>query len=294
MRNKKIIIIPNFCEAHLIKLQIPNLINTIAPHIIIYNEGLFPTGPESKLIITKEFKDKYCYKNTNLGFDTEEVQDIIKTAQKKYPQVKFIHNEMKYPPNIKAEDAYTLAVSNFGDLGVKINKGDYLFPYEPDIFHLETSKEEIQNYLSQLNPDQGFRSTWIDFLETQYFTEYYNTLHPKSRKLCIRFGTMDFYKKVVSQFITQAYDMLHPTDLVTYHYSWFRYGKYKKHRYDLIPRGNPNYWENFEKGLQEIKKNTQNKIILRPNYPKNHPMRYAVKINLPQPEAIKSHPNYLK
>ena len=35
---KKIVIIPCFAEAHFAELQIENLINTIDPDIIIYNE----------------------------------------------------------------------------------------------------------------------------------------------------------------------------------------------------------------------------------------------------------------
>lgn len=292
--SKRIVIIPNFCESHLIRLQIDNIINTIDPDIIIYNEGLFPTGPESKLVVTSEFKSKYCYKDTNLGFDTMAVQQIIQDAAKKYSNVQFIHNEMKFPIGIKAEDAYTLAVSNFQEVGVIIEPGDFIFPYEPDIFHLESSKIEIDGYLSQLQPNQGFRSTWIDFLETQHFTEYNNTINPKSRKLCICFGDMQFYKSVVGQFVTQQYDMLFPTDLITYHYSWFRYGKYKQHRYDLIPRGNPEYWINFENGLKEIRENKSDKVLLRPSYPESHPMRYAVRINVEHPLAIQQHPNFIR
>ena len=46
--SKKIVIMPCFGEGHLIDLQIQNLINTINPTHIIYNEGLFPRGPENK------------------------------------------------------------------------------------------------------------------------------------------------------------------------------------------------------------------------------------------------------
>ena len=43
---KKIVIIPIFCESHLVKYQIPNIIDTINPDVIIYNEGMFPSGTE--------------------------------------------------------------------------------------------------------------------------------------------------------------------------------------------------------------------------------------------------------
>ncbi len=44
---KKIVIAPIFNDTHLVKLQIPNIIKSINPDYILYNEGMFPTGPES-------------------------------------------------------------------------------------------------------------------------------------------------------------------------------------------------------------------------------------------------------
>ena len=44
--SKKIVIVPTFAESHLIKCQIPNIIDTINPDYIVYQEGLFPNGTE--------------------------------------------------------------------------------------------------------------------------------------------------------------------------------------------------------------------------------------------------------
>ena len=71
---KKIVIIPCFAESHFTELQIDNLVNTIAPDIIIYNEGLFPTGPEGKGGVDNEFKREFCFEDTNLAWDTLELQ----------------------------------------------------------------------------------------------------------------------------------------------------------------------------------------------------------------------------
>ena len=295
--SKKIVIIPNFCESHLIELQIPNLIDTIDPDIIIYNEGLFPTGPESSLTITPEFRKKYCYGDTNLGFDTERTQNAIREANEKYPNVKFIHNEMKFPEGTSAPEAYKMAVSNFEELGIVVEHGDYIFPLEPDIFHHENSKEEFEGYLSQIEPNQGFTSLWYDFLETQYFIE--RESHPehggklKGRKICIRFGDWNFYNSVVEQFMSQDYSMLFPTELETFHYNWFRFDKYKELRFEQIVRNNPNYWTEYEEGLQEIKKNTgEQLVVLRPSW-KNHIREHAARINLNHPKHIRSHPNFI-
>ena len=87
------------------------------------------------------------------------------------------------------------------------------------------------------------------------------------------------------------------TDLITYHYNWFRFGKSKQLRYDQIVR-QKKYWDDFENGLQEIKSNTINKIdkdvILRPSREEVDPMKYASYINIEQPNAIKQHPNFIK
>ena len=298
--SKRIVIIPNFGESHLIKCQIPNLVATIRPDIVIYNEGLFPKGPESKTIIDSEFKEKYCYKDTNLAWDTEETQALIKDAQRQYPDTTWIHNQMKFPEGLTGSQAYVYAVSNFKELGIEINIGDIIFPYEPDIFHLENASAAFDSLLSQLKEDQGFTSIWLDFLETQNYIETNNNPfigRPRGRKLAIKFGTMEFYKRVVGEFESQNYSMLYKSDLITYHYNWFRFGKNKQLRFDQIVR-KPDYWEKFNNALMEMHYNSNNSInatvVLRPDRDINDPMRYASYINIEQPEAIKYHPNYIK
>lgn len=66
---RKIIIIPSFASSHLLKCSIPNWIDVLEPDIIVINEGLFPEGPENKGHIDDEFRKKWCYKDTNAGFD---------------------------------------------------------------------------------------------------------------------------------------------------------------------------------------------------------------------------------
>jgi hypothetical protein len=295
---KRIVIIPNFGESHLIKCQIPNLVATLSPDVVIYNEGIFPTGPESKTNINDDFRAKYCYKDTNLAWDTLETQELIKQAQKDYPDIVWIHNEMKFPDMISASDAYTYAVSNWEELGIVVNEGDYIFPYEPDIFHLETMKDGIDSLLAQLSPNEGFTSIWLDFLETQYYIEACNNPwigNFKSRKIAICYGDINFYKQIVGQFESQQYHMLHGSDLVTYHYNWFRYDKNKELRYDQIVRRSE-YWSDFEKGLQTINYNSihdiHEDVLMRPS--RDNITRMASYINIEQPEAIKSHPNFIK
>jgi hypothetical protein len=294
---KRIVIIPNFGESHLIKCQIPNLVDTINPDVVIYNEGVFPTGPESRTLINSEFRKKYCHEDTNLAWDTLVTQELIKQAKKDYPHIQWIHNEMKFHDGMTASDAYTYAVSNWDDVGVDVNYGDYIFPYEPDIFHLELMAEGISLLLGQIQPNEGFTSIWLDFLETQNYIEACNNPfngHIKRRKIALRFGDINFYKHVVSQFESQQYNMLHKSDLTTYHYNWFRFDKNKELRYEQIVR-RPEYWNEFESGLQQMrynsKNNIQQEVLLRPS--RNDITRYASHVDIIHPTAIKSHPNYI-
>ena len=294
---KRIVIIPNFGESHLIKCQIPNLVATLNPDIVIYNEGVFPTGPESRTLIDSEFRKKYCYENTNLAWDTLITQELISQAQKDYPHIQWIHNEMKFPDGMKASDAYTYAVSNWSELGIDVSYGDYIFPYEPDIFHLESMGEGISSLLDQIQPNEGFTSIWLDFLETQNYIEECNNPFSgniKRRKIALRFGDIDYYKQVVGQFESQRYNMLHESDLITYHYNWFRFDKNKELRYDQIVRS-LEYWRDFETGLSTIKHNSMHNIhdtvVLRPS--RNNITRFATYINIEQPNAIKTHPDYI-
>ena len=204
---KKIVIAPVFCETHLIKYQISNIIDTINPDYIIYNEGMFPFGPEGNTQTDENFVKNYTL-DGHRGFDYEELKEVIRNAQEKYPNTKIILNEINYPNGLTAPECYAMACSNFSELGIQIEKGDYIFPFEGDVFHLESAKEEIAGYMSQLEPDSGFRTIWLDFMETQNYVEKKNLIGWKdgtgrSRRVCVRFGTWEFYKNILLNFMTQ-------------------------------------------------------------------------------------------
>ena len=120
--SKKIVIIPTFCDAHIIKYQIPNIIETINPDYIIYNEGRFPAGPESNTNVTAEFLKEYTLDGWR-GFDFEELTQIIEENQKKYSDTTIILNKMNYPvETTSAIDCFTLACTNFKELGIDIER----------------------------------------------------------------------------------------------------------------------------------------------------------------------------
>ena len=300
---KKIVIIPVFCESHLIEFQIPNIIDTINPDYIIYNEGMFPSGPESSTNVSKDFLDQYTLDGKR-GFDFDELKLIIEKAQKKYKDTKIILNEMSFPKDMHdAPLCYYTACSNFEDLGIKIEEGDLIYPLEGDVFHHESSKVYFENILDKLNPNSGFRSIWIDFLETPYYAEKCTLKHflkPewkgqfKSRKICIKYGTQDFYKEVLLNFMTQKYPMLHSSDLITYHYAWWRPEKFKQLRYDQLNR-DPAYWNSFEEGLKLIAKSKGSKqdITIRPSHPPHMTHHWASYIDIEHPKHVKDHPNYI-
>ena len=311
MKNKKIVIVPVFCESHLIKYQIPNIIDTIDPDIIIYNEGMFPRGPESNTNVDNSFIEKYTLDGIR-GFDFIELEKIIKDAQEQYPNKKIILNKMDYNGLLGAPECYYKACSNFEELDIKIERGDYIFPLEGDVFHHENSRDELEGYMSQLDLDTGFKTNWIDFLETPDFCER-STLKPlklfsdswaqacegRHRKVCIRYGTSEFYKDVISNFMTQNYPMLYPTDLITYHYAWWRPDKFKELRYAQLNRPKE-YWEFFEKAMKQILHSKQMQVssngrdvVIRSDRPAEQTHRWASFIDIDHPKHVKQHPNFI-
>ena len=298
---KKIVIVPVFCEAHLVKFQIPNIIDTIDPDVIIYNEGMFPAGPEGSTMVNDEFLETYTLDGVR-GFDYNEMKSIVEDARKQYPNTEIILNEMNYNATIhNSSYHYVQACSNFTDLGVDIQEGDYVFPLEGDVFHLESSRKEIQGYMEQLEPNQGFKTIWIDFVQNQHYVEKY-TLKPfeinkdgRHRKICIRFGDMDFYKDVTQNFMTQKYEMLFPTDLITYHYAWWRPGKYKDLRMKQLNRDfEPGHWEFFDECLEKMKNmEVEDEILVRPHLEK-WTNGWIKKYEFEHPKIIQNHENWRK
>ena len=304
---KKVVIIPVFCESHLIKYQIPNIIDTINPDYIIYNEGLFPNATEGQKNLTKEWLDKYTLNGEGKrGFDFKDLQKIIKDAQQKYPDVNIILNEMKYENGMTSTDCFVKSTTNFDELGIELKEGDCIFPLEGDVFHHENSKEEINGYIEQLKPNQGFRSIWVDYMQNQYYCEKQhlerisNDGNYTSRRICIKFGTMDYYLNIMKNFMTidyhnpvDGYGMLYPTDLITYHYSWFRPGKFRDLRCDQLMR-QVGYWDIFKHGLDKADELKYDEILFRIQH--KHTdfgwIKYCDKFE--HPKHIKEHECYLK
>ena len=300
--SKRIVIIPEFASSHFLKCWIPNMIEVIQPNVIIINSSIFPSGPENKGHIDEKFKEKYCWKNTNAGFDYIQTLDIIDEFKPIYPKVKF----KLHTPNYTSSDAnqcFLDAISNFTDIDIQV--GDTLFPLEPDAFVHERSWETINMELNRLVPGQGISCKWVDFLETQFYTENINISQPKYRRFAYCFDNMENYKAAMSGFMSQDYPKLKKVDtFFVYHYCWLVYDKWKELRYDLIYRSNPQYWKDFETGLQEIRAesedfvvgklegNPANRIIVRPS--RTDEGRFAAFIDISHPREIHNHPNFVK
>ena len=146
----------------------------------------------------------------------------------------------------------------------------------------------------------------VDFIQNQYYTEHVNwirhqnlsetdSLNPfaKSRRFCICYGGADFYHSVLSDFMSQKYDMLYPTDLITYHYAWWRPGKYLELRCEQLERSDEK-WTAYLDGMDEARDAKNELIIVRPWFDDDNPRKYLKKINLQHPVHIMDHPNYLK
>lgn len=303
---KKIIILPAFASSHLLKCSIQNWIDVLEPDVIIINEGLFPNGPENKGHIDDEFRAKWCYKNTNAGFDWEETKNICSQFGDLI-QLGIINYESE-----DAVDSYKQAISNFGDY--EVNEGDILICTEPDAFFLESHTEVILDALNNLEIGTGYQLFWKDFLETQYYVEYINEIQPKWRRFAYKFDSMSNYLTAMGDgFMTQNYPKLKKIHGVNqFHYPWFVYDKWKELRYDLIWRKDPQYWKDFENGLQNIRKSSEkyhsvyksgeyvqiygashsDKILIRPS--RQDEARWAKFIDISHPKHIHSHPNFVK
>ena len=291
---KKVVIIPCFGEGHFIDLQIQNLIDTINPTHIIYNEGLFPKGPENKGGVDQNFRDKYCYKDTNLAWDTKLVQDIISNYQKKYPEKTIVWNPVDYT-EIDANLCYVHSVSNFTELNIEIEKGDLIFPLEGDVFFHENDIELLNSMLEELKPDEGLQAPYLDFYQNQFYTEG-DSLDPNlihKRRIVLKFGTWEFYKNVVQNFTLQKYPQLKLFPRYIFHYAWWRPGKYLDLRFSQLLRPK-SYHSDIKEALKLAKENQQSYIDLRKNNPENMLSRYIVKIDIDHPNHVKNHPNFVK
>lgn len=307
--SKKIVIIPTFCESHLIRHQIPNIIDTVDPDYIVICEGMFPAGTEGNKVITQQWKDKYTLDGEGKrGFDFLELKEIVKQAQLQYPQVKIILQEMEYTLGMTSTECYKKATTIFNEVGIDVQEGDYIFPYEGDVFHHENSKTNIQYYLEQIEPGQGFRSIWVDYMQNFWYVEkcrikpwltdkkYQDEENYMSRRICFRYDKNGVkYENMLDNFMTvdyfnpkTGYGMLFPTDLITYHYAWIRPGKFRDLRCDQLQR-HPGYWEAFTDGLDKCDEYNLSDIIIRPS--QTHVTNGYVKFfsKLEHPKHIRSH-----
>jgi hypothetical protein len=291
---KKIVVIPCFAESHFTEFQIDNLIATINPDIIIYNEGLFPAGPENKGGVDESFKTKFCYNDTNLAWDTIQLQQIIHEAQLKYPDTRIIWNQMNYS-DTDANECYAHAVGNFKDFGIDIEPGDLIFPLEGDVFFHENDMDLLNEYISKLNVNQGLQAPYLDFMENQYYVEGNsfdpNTIH--QRRIVIKFGDWEMYNNIVKNFISQKYNMLVTFPRYIFHYAWWRPGKYKELRIHQLVR-QPEYHQNFLFALEQANISKDSHIVIRPNRDQNDPYRYIVRIDIDHPKEITKHQNFIK
>jgi len=314
---KKIVIIPEFASSHLLKHWIPNIIETISPDIILINSGIFPTGPENKGHIDDEFRKKWCYENTSAGFDYDETLNIcVEWNTKKFNGEHNTYIECKVIDYTSKDvnECFKQAIST--SLDAVCSVGDLVFVLEPDLFLRENQSESILQECSRLEIGEGLQIVWKDFIQSQFYTEFINEVSPKWRRFCYRFDNMTNYLDAMgSGFMSQNYPKLTRCDsFIGFHYCWFVSDKWKELRYELIWRKDPQYWQDFERGLNEIENwsteyvDDQNceqpdyergeilempdKILVRPS--RQDEGRYAKFIDIEHPKAIYNHENFVK
>lgn len=306
---RKIAVITSFAEFHLLELLIPNIIETINPDQIFISEGKMPLGPENKGFLNQqEFNQKWTYNGEGIvGFDWE----LTKSLEEKYPNLVKVIPQL-YQPNLTATECYIQSISCF-----EPETGDEIYCVEGDSFLLETDRELIQHEVSKLSIGEGLSVKYVDFLETQFYTEAINIQNPKYRRFAYKFDNWENYqRKMGSGYLTQDYAGLKKIDsFFVRHYCWWRPGKYKELRYELIYRLDPQYWKDFEKGLQRIRFISEKlikedltslftsqhiieywydaiKISIRPS--RRDEARWAQFIDVDHPKVIGNHENFIK
>jgi len=306
---RKIAMITSFSEYHLLELLISNIIEIINPDKIVISEGLMKKGPENKGFYDESgFNEKWTYEGRGVvGFDWEKTKSI----KHKYPNLVEVR-AMDYDPKWSATECYIQSITypNF-------ETGDAVYCFESDSFLYEKDSGVIEWEVSQLKVGEGLAVEYVDFLETQYYTERVNISSPKYRRFCYKFDNLKNYQKKMGEgYVTQDYHLLKKTDeFFVRHYCWWRPEEYKQLRYDLVYRKDPQYWKDFDRGLNIIRVKTQeflehprviggsnsricgerwdgNKITIRPS--RQDEARWAQFIDVPHPEAIKSHPNFVQ
>jgi len=306
--SKIIAVVTSFAESHLLRCIIPNIVNTLNPDKIIISEGRMKHGPENKGFYDESvFNARWTYKGEGaVGFDWEET----KLLEQEYPNLVEVR-AMDYDPRWSATECYVQSITY-----PSFEIGDTVYCFESDSFLYEDDKIIVEQEVSRLKIGEGLAVKYVDFLETQYYTECVNLGNPKYRRLCYKFDNLENYqKKMGGGYVTQNYHLLKKTDeFFVRHYCWWRPEEYKQLRYDLIYRKDPQYWKDFENGLQKVRKNSTtialmekknieiggycrdsvlfNKVLLRPS--RSDEARWAQFIDVEHPEAIKSHPNFVR
>jgi hypothetical protein len=214
--------------------------------------------------VDENFRKEFCFENTDLAWDTLELQQVIQAAQNVHPGTMIKWNPVNYS-NIDANECYIYSVSNFKELGIEIEEGDLIFPLEGDVFFHPSDVELLEQFLEKLQPDQGLRAPYLDFMENQYYVEAESFIPERvhNRRIVIKFGTWEYYTEVVRNFISQKYPQLTTFPRYIFHYAWWRPGKYKELRFRQLVR-TEEYRNNFRKALDQAKENKLNDIVIRP------------------------------
>ena len=252
-------------------------------------------------MINDDFINEYTLDGVT-GFDFALTTQYIKDAKEKYPDIIWCLGSMAYPEEMRAEIAYTHAVTNFEEHGITLEEGDIIFPSEADVFYHENDRDKIDKLINEMKVGDAISSIWLDFVATQNYVE--QKQHPdinptaKHRRFAICYKDMDHYKSVVQNFISQDYSKSTRIieDLFAYHYAWFRKGKYLNLRFKILNRPD-GYWEDYNDGMRQAIEETKNKtfkeaIMVRPRSQGNY--RFIRYIDIDHPIAIHKHPCYIK
>lgn len=252
----RVVILPIFNEGHLIPLFLQNMHEVVKADLVIMNEGFWPTGPEGDVEFTQDFLDEYV--PNGRSFDLESVKESVFGAQKKYPDMDVVLNEIVHPAGAPTEDCERLAYS-YGLPSMKPD--DVVFILGADEFIHEKQADLLTYWINQTEPNRGILAQPFRF-----------TASPKVMvvpafplRLCMKWGDGSAYRTVFSDYgfvgppcYPGGYAEDGPKfderlDLNIYHYEWLRPDKYFDFRMGQLNR-HDDFWEKWIKAMRYVRK----------------------------------------
>lgn len=222
-QSRRIVILPVFCEAHILPFFLRNMCEVVEPDMVIMNEGPWPRGPEGNITTNKLSR---WIKDGNRSFDLEAMISAVEEVEKEHREVAFSMNFMEYKPGLNTRTAQAHCY-RFGLPPMKTN--DILFLLGADELIHEDQKDLLNRLITRLRPDTGFIGESV-----RVFTSPKILLAGQRPGFpVLMWGSGELYRDVFTKdnfWLAEGSTVLkRKSRLRCFHYEWLRPGTY----YDL-------------------------------------------------------------